>query len=76
MSAGQQNVHGLVIESCCHDTRVCWPAVCAELRGDSSYLFGLRVAEEARGKGVASQLLVRQGRRQSATCRVPAAAVS
>jgi hypothetical protein len=35
------------------------PAVCAEVRGCSSFLFGLRVAEEARGNGVASNLMVR-----------------
>lgn len=33
-------------------------AVCTELRGDSCYLFGLRVAEEARGNGVGASLMV------------------
>jgi hypothetical protein len=35
--------------------------VCAEERGAASYLFGLRVAEEARGNGLATQLLVSAG---------------
>jgi hypothetical protein len=42
-------------------TRVC-AAVCTELRGDSCYLFGLRVAEEARGNGVGATLMVGRDR--------------
>lgn len=34
--------------------------MCSEVRGSVSYLFGLRVAEEARGKGVASHVMVRE----------------
>jgi len=33
--------------------------VCYELRGASLWLFGLRVREEAQGKGLASSVLVR-----------------
>jgi hypothetical protein len=44
-----------IIRSAC---RLLCASVCAELRGNSSYLFGLRVAEEARGRGVASKLMV------------------
>lgn len=32
--------------------------VCAEQAGSAAFLFGLRVAEEARGNGIAKQLMV------------------
>lgn len=51
----------LTTGSCCKKVVVAvllLSAVCAEVRGCSSFLFGLRVAEEARGNGVASNLMV------------------